>query len=84
MVSDTYLRDSLAIQRTQLANERTLLAAIRTGLGLAAAGAGVIKVMNEPIAWMIGLVLITSGAVTLSVGVRRFYRVREQLRALIV
>lgn len=77
---DSMLRDALALERTRLANERTLLAYIRTALALLASAAALFQFFpNHPIfliaAWILGL----SGAVTLVIGARRFYVVKNRL-----
>jgi len=79
-VSDTDLRDKLALERTRLANERTFLAYIRTALSLIAAGVVILQFFQErphfpAIAWL----LVISGGAALLIGIVRFFRVRAQL-----
>jgi putative membrane protein len=81
-MSDTGLRDQLAVERTRLANERTLLAYVRTALALAAGGAVLLQFFPAypSLLWLAWL-LIAAGGVTLAVGICRFIVVRGQLNA---
>jgi putative membrane protein len=79
-LSDTTVRDQLARDRTHLANERTLLAYIRTALTLAAAGAGMIQFLDSDGSVIVGRLLIVLGVVTVPVGFRRYFVVRQHLK----
>lgn len=81
MVSETELRDQLALDRTQLANERTFLAYIRTGLALFVAGAGMLGFFDVAPARISGWILLGLGAVTLPLGLWRFLRIRQHISA---
>jgi len=79
-VSDTDLRDNLALERTRLANERTFLAYIRTSLSLIAAGVVILHFFQDQasspiVAWL----LVSSGGIALLIGIVRFFRVRARL-----
>ena len=79
-MSETELRDELALERTRLANERTLLAYVRTALALAAAGAAVLHFYAEEstlvaIAWL----LIVGAVVSSAVGTLRFLSERKRI-----
>lgn len=73
------LRDHLAIDRTTLANERTLLAYVRTVLALLAAGVSFVHFF-KPLAFeILGYFLVLSGIVLLTIGTRRFLRLRRAI-----
>lgn len=80
MSEDTFLRDRLALQRTELANERTLLAYVRTGIALTAAGASSIHFLGSLWLDALGWALIGAGVVVLVGGGARYRRVRRLLR----
>jgi putative membrane protein len=75
------LTDQLAVERTRLANERTLLAYVRTGLALVAGGFGVAEFVAGPAAPSVGVAIAIAGFVMLGVGIWRFMRARNDLRA---
>ena len=79
-MTEAFLRDSLAVERTRLANERTFLAYVRTSLALLACGAGIAQFLPE-VSWVpaTSVVLVVSGAFTLGFGVYRFLKVRRRL-----
>lgn len=79
MVSETELRDRLAVDRTRMANERTLLAYVRTALALVAAGAGLLHFVGTTTANVVGAFFIALGAVTFPLGFWRFHRYRLEL-----
>jgi putative membrane protein len=76
------LRDYLARDRTLLASERTLLAYVRTFAGFFAAGMGVIKVFDTPVAAVAGAALILTAPVFLIVGFSRFFYMQKRLKSL--
>jgi len=79
-VSETDLRDKLALERTRLANERTFLAYIRTALSLIAAGFVILQFFQDRLHLpAIGWLLVGSGLLALLFGIVRFVRVRAQL-----
>ena len=71
------LRDYLAIERTVMANERSFLACLRTSLSLVVAGASFIKFSGYRVLEAVGWGLIPLGLALLSIGVRRFLRMRR-------
>jgi putative membrane protein len=75
------LTDQLAVERTRLANERTLLAYVRTGLALIAGGFGVSEFVAGPAAPSAGVAIALGGGVILLIGIWRFIRARNDLRA---
>jgi len=79
-VSDSDLRDRLALERTKLANERTFLAYIRTALSLVAAGVVILQFFQQrphfpAIAWL----LVASGLIAFLLGIVRFIQIRARL-----
>lgn len=80
-MSETELRDDLAMIRTALANERTFLSWTRTALGLAAAGAALVELVDRTGSTALGWSLIGAGFVTMAVGIIRFRMVRRLLAA---
>lgn len=79
-MSDTDLRDHLAVERTHLSNERTLLAYIRTALSLIIGGAVILQFLPESrflmiLAWG-GIV---GGVLAGGIGAYRFIKVRGQI-----
>ena len=80
---DLTLRDYLAMDRTILANERTLLAYVRSALALAIVGGSAIKFFDSVGMEVLGAVFILLGIATMIVGVRRFSRINERIRAVI-
>ncbi|WP_036188013.1 YidH family protein [Marinimicrobium agarilyticum] len=79
-MSDTDLRDHLAVERTHLSNERTLLSYIRTALSLEIGGAVVLKFLPEqPFLSVLAWVGIIGGAGIAVIGVYRFLKVRSEI-----
>jgi putative membrane protein len=76
---DLILRDELAIDRTLLANERTLLAFLRAGAALLIAGASIMHFSRAGWFWMIGLVCIPSGIITVIIGTLRYRRMKRNI-----
>lgn len=77
------LRDHLALDRTVLASERTFLAYARTALGLFSAGIACVKfIMDSPLIYVIGMILIVAAPIVFIYGLVRFFAVREKLSAL--
>jgi len=74
------LRDYLSLHRTVLSNERTLLSYIRTCLALYAFGVTYVKIFEDRTAWIIGSACLLAGTGVLSLGLRRFQRVRSFIR----
>lgn len=79
-MSDTDLRDSLAVLRTRLANERTFLAYARTALALMVCGAALLHFKPDS-QWVLVSVsmLVVSGAGVLTFGVYRLHAVQRTL-----
>lgn len=81
MSNDTSNRDALALERTRLANERTFLAYVRTSLALLAAAAVILQFFPDGNIYMlIACLLAASGLVVITIGLYRFYKVRQRLR----
>lgn len=77
------LRDYLALDRTILALERTFLAYARTALGLLSAGIACVKfIIDSPIIYVLGMVLITAAPVVFVYGLVRYFDVRERLKSI--
>jgi putative membrane protein len=77
----TWLRDSLATDRTELANERTLLAYVRTALAFAITGGTVLHLLTGPLTTAGGVLLLLAGAATAVIGVWRYGRMHARLAA---
>lgn len=74
------LRDFLARDRTELAVERTFLAYIRTAIGAFSAGIGCIKfVMNSPVIYVCGMILISAAVFFLVRGIIRYFDAKERI-----
>jgi len=71
------LRDELAIDRTLLANERTLLSYLRAGVALLIAGVTIIHFSQENWFWVVGIVCIPTGLMTIIFGVMRYRRMNK-------
>jgi putative membrane protein len=79
-MSETQLRDEMAVERTHLANERTLLAYIRTALALAGGGAAMLQFLPDiPSLFIVAWLLILGGMATAILGTARFIVVRRRL-----
>lgn len=79
-MSDTDLRDHLAVERTHLSNERTLLSYIRTALSLLIGGGVVLQFLPEqPVLRVIAWAAIVGGVVIAAIGVYRFLKVRSEI-----
>ena len=76
---DMILRDFLALDRTILANERTFLAWFRTSLSLIAGGIAVLKIADDIIFLLGGLLLISMGLPIGIVGFIRYHRMNKRL-----
>ncbi len=83
---DNLLRDHLAIDRTELSNERTLLAYIRTSLALFLTGISGVHLpglgegtMFGPGYRVAGWVFIGAATLVISIGYRRFVKIRRQI-----
>ena len=75
------LADRLAEGRSHLANERTLLAYVRTAIALVAAGAALPKLVDTRTGLTVAIwALVSLGAITLVVGIGRFWLVRKQIK----
>lgn len=79
-MSDTDLRDHLAVERTHLSNERTLLSYIRTALSLLIGGGVVLQFLPEqPVLEVIAWAAIIGGVLISFVGIYRFLKVRSEI-----
>lgn len=79
-MTESDLRDHLAVERTHLANERTLLAYIRTALASAGGGAVLLQFFpSYPALFAVSWLLVAAGGVMLAVGSYRFLKVRAEL-----
>lgn len=79
-MSDTDLRDHLAVERTHLSNERTFLAYVRTALSLIIGGAVILQFLpDKPLMVFVAWAAIVSGILGGFVGVYRFLKVRSQI-----
>ncbi|WP_347329826.1 YidH family protein [Marinimicrobium locisalis] len=79
-MSDTDLRDHLAVERTHLANERTLLSYIRTALSLLIGGGVVLQFLPEnPLLSIVAWVAIIGGVLIAAIGFYRFVKVRSEI-----
>lgn len=77
------LRDHLALDRTVLASERTFLAYARTALGLFSAGVACVKfIIDSPLIYVIGMVMLTAAPIVFIYGLVRFTSIRDKLSAL--
>ena len=74
------LRDHLATMRTILANERTVLAYVRTALSLMAAGAFLVKFIDNGAVEVAGWAMVPAGGLVLALGIRSYRRTRAYLR----
>lgn len=77
---DLILREQLAIDRTEMANDRTLLSFIRTSLYFAVAGLTVYSLFKIRFSWIIELVFFAIALLILSIGLRKFYRMKKKLK----
>lgn len=79
-MSDTDLRDHLAVERTHLANERTLLSYVRTALSLLIGGGVMLQFLNDqPILIVVAWLAIGAGLLTSVIGTYRFLKVRGEI-----
>lgn len=79
-MSDSDLRDHLAVERTHLANERTLLSYIRTALSLLIGGGVVLQFLPEqPVLVGVAWIAIAAGVVTGAIGTYRFIKVKGEI-----
>ncbi len=79
-MSDTDLRDHLAVERTHLANERTLLSYIRTALSVIIGGGVILQFLPEqPVLRVLAWVAILGGLLMAAIGVYRFLKVRREI-----
>lgn len=79
-MSDSDLRDHLAVERTHLSNERTFLAYVRTALSLIIGGAVILQFLpDKPTLVFVAWAAIAAGVVGGFVGIYRFLKVRSQI-----
>lgn len=77
------LRDHLALDRTVLASERTFLSYVRTALGLFSAGVACVKfIIDSPLIYVIGMVMLVAAPIVLIYGLVRFTTIRDKLSVL--
>jgi len=74
------VRDWLAIERTKLANERTFLAYFRTTIVFLGTGIGITKMEIFSEIHDLGIISISVAPLILSVGIVRFYKVKQNIR----
>lgn len=79
---DLILRDKLAADRTNLSNERTLLAYIRTSVGLLVSGIALLRLFDNQYIHILGYALVLFAILTVCLGFRRYFRVRQILKPL--
>lgn len=77
------LRDFLAADRTLLANERTLLSYFRTGLGLLAIAISLIKLFDNNITYILGIIFFVSSIIPIIAGIYRYKRINKKIENLI-
>jgi len=75
--------DVLSIKRTQLSVERTLLSYFRTFLGLVAAGAALIKLIDDAFVIAFGYLLMVLSLLTLIFGIVRFVHLRRFIKEIV-
>jgi putative membrane protein len=80
--SELILRDELAIDRTILANERTALSYLRGSMALIIAGLTFVHFIEFGLLRYIGMSLIPLGLIAGAIGVRRYRRMNQQIRAI--
>jgi len=80
--SELILRDELAIDRTLLANERTVLSYLRGAVSLIIAGVTFVHFIDVGLLRYIGMSLIPIGLLTGVIGVGRYRRMNQQIRAI--
>ncbi|MGD8176112.1 YidH family protein [Marinimicrobium sp. ARAG 43.8] len=79
-MSETELRDHLAVERTHLSNERTLLSYIRTALSLIISAGVVLQFLREhPVLTALAWLAILGGVLIGVIGAYRFFKVRSQI-----
>lgn len=79
-MSDSDLRDHLAVERTHLSNERTLLAYIRTALSLIIGGAVILQFLpDRPLLAVLAWAAIIGGCLAGAIGAYRFIRVKGEI-----
>ncbi|MNN85851.1 hypothetical protein D3C81_2031850 [compost metagenome] len=73
------LRDFLAADRTLLANERTLLAYIRTGIGLLAIAISLIKLFDNEVTYILGIVFVILSIIPIGYGIYRYKKINKKI-----
>jgi putative membrane protein len=77
---DLAITDLLALDRTILANERNLLSYVRTFLSFFVTGLAVIRFAHS---WfIIGIIFMVTAIIFLSVGIKRYRTMKEELNIL--
>lgn len=79
-VPKTEVRNQLAIDRTHLANDRTMLAFTRTALYMVVTGLALINFYPEStnVEWS-SYVLFAMGALIITLGLIRYFRMRRKI-----
>jgi putative membrane protein len=75
-LTESVLRDYMAIERTVMANERTFLSYVRSALGLFIGGVSFLEFFDSTIMQMVGWVFIPAGIIVFGLGLKKYRHVK--------
>ncbi|MEK7459786.1 MAG: DUF202 domain-containing protein [Patescibacteria group bacterium] len=82
LVKELILRDYLAIERTMLTNEATFLAYIRTSLTVIVVGVTLVKLVEEPMLELLGIIFTLLGILVFIFGFIKSIKMKNKINYL--
>lgn len=79
-LTEPYVRDFMAVERTIMANERTFLSYLRSALGFFIGGASFIQFFDTPVMQIVGWIFLPTGIITFGLGLLRFHKVNRMIQ----
>lgn len=80
VLTEPYVRDFMAVERTVMANERTFLSYIRSALGLFIGGASFVQFFDSPVMQLVGWIFIPLGIIAFGLGLRRYRKINKLIQ----
>jgi putative membrane protein len=80
VLTEPYVRDFMAVERTIMANERTFLSYIRAALALFISGVSFIQFFKGQVMQMVGWIFIPLGGLAFGLGLVRYTKIKNLIQ----